>query len=1007
MRYLPPVLIVVLLGAFPDPPGLPPGVKDTQNPKDKPPSPEEAVKRLKLPDGFHATLFAGEPHVHQPISMCWDQRGRLWVAECFSYPDWQQPNGNKPAEGRDRILIFEDTTGAGVFDKRTVFWDKASNLTSILVGDGGVYALCAPFLVFLPDRDGDDVPDGPPQVILDGWTLKAGHNIVSGLTWGPEGWIYGRHGITAESRPGLPSTPEKERPRLNCSIWRYHPTKKLVEVVSNGTTNPWGLDFDDHGQAFFTNSVTGHLWHVVPGAHYERMHGQDYNPYLYELIGSTSDHLHWGGGHWTESRDAYGIHDAAGGGHAHCGAMIYLGDNFPDKYRGQIFMGNIHGNRLNVNLLERQGASYVGKRAPDFLKTDNPWFRPIVVDYGPDGGVYVSDWCDLGECHDYDGVHRSSGRIYKVTYGKPAKAGPIDLHKLTEMELVALQLHKNDWYVRQARRLLAQRAAAGGSMKDVHKALLTMFDKHPDSARKLRALWALYVTGGAKDGWLILQLEHLDEHVRAWAIRLLVDGRQPPAEALEQFQRMADKDPSGLVRLYLASVLQKLPLAERLPIATNLLAHGEDAKDRVLPLMIWYGVEPIVLAHKEQAAKMTGHCKIPKVRQFIARRLTEAAGNDDQQWKLILAMLAKETVPDTDWQRDWLLGINGGLKGRQNVAMPLGWDVVHDKLQNSPSAEVRHLASRVALIFGDAKVVAKYKSFVLDRQKDKFDVGQRTAHLEALLEHRPENLQHMLLELLSDAALRGPALRGLALYDDPVIPLSILNTYPKLTAAEKQIAIATLTSRPKYALVLLDAMEKKQIPRGDVSVFAARQMSDLKNKEVSERLAKVWGTVRSTPGQKKAQIAKYKALLAPEVLAKADPAKGRLVFNKMCGQCHLLFGEGKKIGPDLTGSNRNDLHYVLENMIDPSAVIGKDYQLTNITTKGGRLISGIVVEENEQSLTLQTATERLVVTAAEIDRRQLSNVSMMPEGQLEQMTFSELCDLVRYLGSKEQVPLAK
>jgi putative heme-binding domain-containing protein len=261
--------------------------------------------------------------------------------------------------------------------------------------------------------------------------------------------------------------------------------------------------------------------------------------------------------------------------------------------------------------------------------------------------------------------------------------------------------------------------------------------------------------------------------------------------------------------------------------------------------------------------------------------------------------------------------------------------------------------------------------------------------------------------MLDEPAMRGPAIRALAAYQNATIPKMILRYYKELRPDERQDAITTLASRPAYALALLDAVAAKQVPRSDVTAFTARQLQDLGDKKVSERLAKVLGQLRQSSGEKKTLIAKYKALLTPEILAKADPAHGRLVFNRTCFQCHTLFGAGNKIGPDLTGSNRSDLHYILENMIDPSAMIGNDYRLTNIVTDGGRLVSGIIVEETERALTVQTATERLVIPKNNIEVRRESPVSMMPEGQIEQMSFTELRDLIGYLRSKEQIPLRK
>ncbi len=376
-------------------PGLPEGVVSSQDPKDNPPSPVDSHKKITVPAGFKVTLFAGEPDVMQPISFDLDDRGRLWVVENFSYPDFK-------VEIKDRIIILTDKDGDGRFDERKVFLENGRRLTSIVNGFGGVWVLSPPELLFIPDANGDGVPDGPPVVHLDGWSTKASHNMVNGLIWGPDGWLYGRQGILATSLLGKPGTPESERTKMGCGVWRYHPTRKLFEMVAEGTTNPWGMDFDEHGQAFISNCVIAHLWHVVPGAHYERMFGEDFNLYSYGLMPPTSDHFHWDTKEkWSDVRKL-GVTDTsnqAGGGHAHEGAMVYLGDNWPDQYRGTIMMGNIHGNRLLYDVLERKGSGYTARHGKPFLMANDPWFRPISMDYGPDGGVFVSDWSDLGEWH--------------------------------------------------------------------------------------------------------------------------------------------------------------------------------------------------------------------------------------------------------------------------------------------------------------------------------------------------------------------------------------------------------------------------------------------------------------------------------------------------------------------------------------------------------------------------------------------------------------------------------
>jgi putative membrane-bound dehydrogenase-like protein len=593
------ILLAILLAQ-----GYPEGTKNTEDPKNVPLAPEEALKRISLPEGFTATLYAAEPDVAQPIAMQFDDRGRLWVAECYSYESSGGP-WNQPV--RDRVLIFEDKDHDGKFDTRKVFWDQARNLTGLALGFGGVWLCSTPNFLFLADRNGDDVPDGEPEVLLDGWNDgKIGHCVFNGLTWGPDGWLYGAQGIQGDSLVGKPGA--AERVKFNGGIWRFHPVKRIFEVVCEGTTNPWGLDWDDRGQAFFTNCVIGHLWHVIPGAHYERMYGKDFTPNTYALIKSTSDHVHFAGKDWQKSRTG-AEHDVLGGGHAHAGALVYLGDNWPSTYRGALFTHNIHGRRVNSDLLERRGSGYVGKHGPDLLRSADPWYRGVTIKTGPDGAVYLGDWSDVGECHDTKSVHRTSGRIYKIAYGTP-KPMTSDVSKMSDVELVQLQLHPNDWWVRQARRILQERAATGAKA-----ALTEILEKNPDETRKLRALWALHAIGALDAPALFA---HESEHVRSWAVRLA----EPTDATLAAWKDMAAKDASPLVRLFLASTLQRVPVAKRGEILKGLIARSEDAEDPNLPYMIWYALEPVVAADPAGAPALLKETKIPFVRQSITRRMT-------------------------------------------------------------------------------------------------------------------------------------------------------------------------------------------------------------------------------------------------------------------------------------------------------------------------------------------------------------------------------------------------
>ena len=256
--------------------------------------------------------------MRQPIALATDSRGRLWVAENYSYAERERNFDNR---FRDRIIILEDEDLDGSFDKRTVFWDKGRRLTSVEIGYGGVWVLDAPNLLFIPDRDGDDKPDGEPVVMLDGWNdSRVRHNIVNGLRWGPDGWLYGRHGILATSSVGPPGASPDQRTKINCGIWRFHPTRRTFEVVCYGGTNAWGMDWDSNGEPFYINTVIGHLWHIIPGAYYRRMYGEHFNPNVYRVIEQTADHFHWDTKErWSDIRKlgVTNTTDEAGGGHAH------------------------------------------------------------------------------------------------------------------------------------------------------------------------------------------------------------------------------------------------------------------------------------------------------------------------------------------------------------------------------------------------------------------------------------------------------------------------------------------------------------------------------------------------------------------------------------------------------------------------------------------------------------------------------------------------------------------
>lgn len=974
---------------------------NTQKQGEHPPTPEESLSKIRVPDGFGVTLFAGEPDVHQPIAMDLDDRGRLWVAECYTYE-----GGEYDLDKRDRVLIFDDTNGDGVFDDRKVFWDQGQRVTGLTIGFGGVWITSAPHLLFLPDRDGDDRPDGEPEVKLEGFSVRARHNMVNGLRWGPDGWLYGRHGITDSSTVGTPETPLGARTRLNCSIWRYHPIEKQFEVVTHGTTNPWGLDYDDHGQWFFTNNVINHLWHVVPGAHYERMFGADFNPHVYELISPTADHFHWDtaggeGDAGNSNRKQYdGRHDSHGGGHSHAGGMIYLGDNWPAKYRGMIFMCNTHGRRVNADTLHRQGNSYVARHAEDFLIAGNEWFRGVELKYGPDGGVYLSDWSDLGECHDRDGVHRTSGRIYKITYKTPDRRR-VDLATENNRQLAKFQLHRNDWFVRHARRLLQERAAQGVDLSDAREELIEIYDRESDVTRKLRAMWALHSIGETNREWLVRAIDDQNEHVRAWAIRLLVEHGTPDSELAFQFTRLARSETSGLVRLTLASILQKMSAEDRWQLATQLAQQTTDANDRVQPLMIWYGIEPVVPSDPERALRFALTSKFPLLRRHVARRLTELI---DDSPSVVASLVTQASTTDIGNAGGYLRGMVQALQGRRRVTPPKNWDTALAALQKHSDDEVASLTRELSVVFGDGRAIVELLAIAADPSADS---ASRLDALGVVIESQPPDLVKTLLKLRSDRVVGAKAIRGLSRYDDVRVPKELLRAYASARHDHRPAIIETLAARPDYAMALLDAVEQGKVDAATIPATAAAVIAGHGDAALTKKLESAWGVVSSTPKEQQQLISKYRSQLTPQRLGKANLQAGRRLFEKTCAGCHKMFGEGKALGPDLTGSNRDNLDYLLENIIAPSRIVPSGLRQSAALLHDGRVITGTILERNDKTIRIQTVSEPVIVSTDQIETVRQLNTSLMPDGLLNPLGDDQIRDLIGYLQTKQKVPLDK
>lgn len=947
-------------------------------------TPQEAVDNMTLIDGFQVNVWASEPMMTQPMAFCWDDRGRLWIAENRDYESRGHGFSNA---GDSRILILEDTNGDGAADSKKIFMEGIAFPAAIAVGFDGVFIGAPPNLLFVPDRNGDDKAEMEDiEVRLTGWGIRDRHETLNSLHWGPDGWLYGLQGFATPSKVRKPKGKgrlykhkdpfpedilEGEGVDINGGVWRYHPTKDRFEVVAHGFSNPWGIDYDAKGQLLISACVIPHLWHVIPGGIYHRQGGQHFNPYVYSDIKTIADHRHQS---------------------AHGGARVYLSDAFPASHHGRIFMANIHEHAVLSDVLEPKGSGFTAHHGDDLLMANNAQFVGFSMEIGPDGALYVLDWHD-GDICGQEVLNSETGRIFRImpdeSLAEKWEGRYSDLGEMTDKQLVDLQTSKSAWHARRARLILQNRATKDDLKDNTHDQLRKIFRTNSNPDWRLRAMWALHVTGGFNGDNLIEALEDKDEYIRAWAIQLLCEDHSPSTEALVKFLRMAREDTSPVVRLYLASALQRLDLNSRWNIAAELMLHGEDEDDHNIPKMIWYGFEPLVAENPGRALELAAESEIPMIAQFTARRAVDADAIET-----LVAAVGRQPKSLISLME----GMQDGLEGRSDLAVPSNWTAVYAKLQQA-NDRVAQLALEVAQQFGDTEATQQLLTTL--KNKDALLEKRRKA-LQILTGQQRTELLKELPALLDHTGLRTEAIRAIAAFDSDHLGRILLERYNDFSPAEKLEAVQTMASRPKYGWLLTQALKDKTIPKRDVPANVARQL----RRVVGSGFVEVWGPIDELPAEENEAYAKYRDLLTDKAIAGANAIKGRVLFQRTCGGCHKMYGNGGIMGPDLTGSNRANLDYLLFNVLNPSGEIQDDYKMVVVTTRDGRTYIGNIASENDRKVTLRVVgQDAVVINKSDIQSHEETPVSMMPPGLFKTLTDAEVLDLTAYLRTIEQVDL--
>jgi putative membrane-bound dehydrogenase-like protein len=970
-------------------------------------SPEEAVKRMKLPPGFTVRTVASEPMIRQPVSVSFDARGRMWVLQYLQYPNyaglkpvkqdqylrtiWDKvpeppPHGPK---GLDRLTICYDPDENGVYRKSKDFVTGLNIASGFCLGNGGVYVVQPPYLLFYPDRNEDDMPDGDPQVLLSGFGMDDTHSLANSLQWGPDGWLYGAAGSTSTCKIANPANP-KEVIEFQQGIWRYHPKSKRFELFSEGGGNTYGLDFDKHGQLIAGTNWGGFaMLHQMQGAYHVKgfsKHGPLHNPHTYGYF----DHVPYTG---------------FKGGHVTAGGIVYQADAFPPGYRDQYIAANLLSNAIYWHKLEPVKSSFKARHGGELLETTDTWFRPIDCLLGPDGSVYVVDFYDRRAAHldPVDNWDKTNGRVYKIEYRGTPKVPPFDLRKKTGAELAELLKHPNKWWRNEARRLLAERQDAS-----VHTKLRQwVVAEKGDLA--LESLWALYVSGGWQERDFDNVGSHPNEYVRAWAVRFVGDEGEATTPTAQALLRMARTETSPVVLAQLACSAKRFAPVPAMDLMSAMLENPRCADDPLLPMLMWWTMESANTRDPADEVRFpypSGPSE--KLRDFFGERVARRfLSGDVPRGAERCANLFSLTIGSNADTAPVLKGVAAALQARPLDAVPPPLKPALEGLWKAKPKDMLVLEVLARMSHEPAR--AALRDMVADAKSPD---ATRLKAADLLRQVRDPKAKDLFLAQLAAAksdALRIGLLGGLEGFDDPQVGQRVLADYAGYSPAVKRRAVQLLLSRPAWAVALLKKLDAGTFPKTDVSLDQARAAVGLNDKNVTALVEKQFGKLApATAGEKQARIAWLSREL--QVGGKGDPVKGKALFTKHCAACHTLHGEGGKVGPDLTTADRKNRGYLLANIVDPSGYIRPEYVVQNVLTTDGRKVSGIASESAGGSVTLVSVVndqpQKTVLAKADIDDVRPSAVSLMPEKLLDTLSYAEIVDLFAYLAADAQKTVA-
>jgi len=972
-------------------------------------SPDEAVGKMTVAEGLQIKLFASEPEVRQPSFVKCDDRGRLWTIQYLQYPNpaglqrvkvdrWSRtvydrvpkppPHGPR---GADKITILEDTDGDGRADLVKDFVEGLNLVTGVAFGHGGVFVLNVPYLLFYPDRDRDDVPDSDPEVLLTGFGMEDAQSMSNHLTWGPDGWLYGVNGSTTTCRiRGI---------EFQQGLWRYHPLTHEFELFCEGGSNCYGVTFDQNGELYYSTNG-GPFVHAVQGGYYFKSfgkHGPLHNLYAY---------------HFFENLTC----DQVPGGPP-TGGTIYLGDSFPEIYRGKFLAGNFLGHTASWWSIEPKGSTVEAKFGAKLFDSNDTWFGPTDMCLGPDGAIYVCDFHDQRTAHPDPDANwdRENGRIYKIEAVdlKPQQA--VDVPGSSVNELVELLSHENHWFRGRARMELARRRDAS-----LAKRLRGMALQTTDAQLALQGLWAYHASVGLDEKMASELLRHPAEYVRFWTVRLLGDRRKASPEIAAQLVELAGHETSLRVLSQLAATAKRLPGSVGLEIVQQLMDTESCQTDERVAWLVWWAIEAkantetavlLAMFATEEAWQKSARRNnaLRLVRRWAAEGTTNAyetclrlmqSAPESQQLAVHQQLrkgLSERTVGLTKIGQGGLFGEQASTDGTAS-SETRKFEPIAGELQTAINQlwkqQPANLLFLELALRADSEQALQYLTTRIAKESENFPLL-----LKLLGEFGGVEAAATILALFENATTdeaRISAVEILAKWESGEVTNSLLAHYVGASVELRSKLREVLFARPKSAIDFLKRVDLGEFDSQEIPVTQLRRLAIHEDEAIDALLRKHWGNIG--PGSPEEKLATMRRFSNDLRAGTGDLVRGKVLFTKHCGVCHQLHGEGNKIGPDLTTANRKDRAALLGNMVDPSAVIRREYINYVVETDSGRVVTGLIAEQDAASVTILDAqNQRIKLPRDEIEELQESELSLMPEKILEGLTPQQLRDLFGYL----------